>query len=159
MVIHLPSAYRGWYSGGPHPPIQQMWARSKMSNTIKQYAQLLNILITAGIICKGQIGGPRKEGSSSCGVGEESPQSVQGRACARPIQELSRPFIYLGPLLALLWLLGLRDLPGQRSWHWHPPAFEWGGHLHKGFGYSILSPVLASRVSEDPASSLERLCV
>lgn len=73
------------------------------------------------------------------------------------VQELSRAYIYLGLLLALLWLLGLTDLPGGRSWHL---AFEWGRSIQKDFGYSIFHPVLDSRVSEDTALSLQRLrCV
>lgn len=64
--------------------------------------------------------------------------------------------LYLpGFLFALLWLLGLKDLPDGRSWHL--PSFEWGGHLHKIFGYTILYLLLASKASEYIASSLERL--
>lgn len=109
------------------------------------------LLLLLELSSRDRLVGPERKALLVVGLREDQPQSVQGRARARPIQELSRAYIYLGRLLAFLWLLGLKDLPGGRSWHLL--AFEWGGHIQRDFGYSIFHRVLDSEASEDTASS------
>lgn len=121
-----------------------------MSDNTQQHAQLLNASITVGIIVKGQNGRLRKEGIAGCGTEGRPTAECPGQGMCQVYQELSRACIYLGLLLALLWLLGLKDLPGGRSWHLL--AFEWGGHIQRDFGYSIFHRVLDSGASEDTAS-------
>lgn len=75
-----------------------------MSDNIQQHAQLLNASITVGISSRDRMVGSERKALLVVGLREDQPQSVQGRARARSIQELSRACIYLGLLPALLWL-------------------------------------------------------
>lgn len=94
VVVHLLLPTGGRTLGGPSL-IQQIWTSSEMSDTTEQYAQLLNTLITVGIIFKGQTGGPRKKGSSGCGawgrLTSEYPGQGMCKACPGAIRGLYLP--------------------------------------------------------------------